>query len=57
MSVLSIVDKGQLEPGCTVLLHNKSLAVVGLLADEADPMVSVMKARAPLSLKPSSPKP
>ena len=45
MSVLSIVDKGQLEPGCTVLLHNKVLSVVGLLSDETDPMVSVMKAR------------
>lgn len=45
VNVLSIVDKAQLEPGCTVLLHNKGLAVVGLLADEADPMVSVMKAR------------
>ena len=26
VSVLSIVDKGQLEPGCTVLLHNKVLS-------------------------------
>jgi 26S proteasome regulatory subunit T2 len=45
VSVLSIVDKGQLEPGCTVLLHNKVLSVVGLLSDETDPMVSVMKVR------------
>ena len=37
--------QGQLEPGCTVLLHNKVLSVVGLLSDETDPMVSVMKAR------------
>mmetsp|Transcript_1703 Transcript_1703/g.4938 ORF Transcript_1703/g.4938 Transcript_1703/m.4938 type:complete len:446 (+) Transcript_1703:224-1561(+) len=43
VSVMSFVDKGQLEPGSTVLLHNKVLSVVGLLADEADPMVSVMK--------------
>ena len=35
----------QLEPGCTVLLHNKALAVVGVLGDDADPMVSVMKVR------------
>ena len=48
VNVLSIVDKAQLEPGCTVLLHNKALSIVGLLADEADPMVSVMKARAGL---------
>ena len=37
--------QGQLEPGCTVLLHNKVLSVVGLLSDETDPMVSVMKVR------------
>ena len=73
VNVLSFVDKSQLEPGCTVLLHNKVapsslavlqlrrsaqqplcsqpatllqvLSVVGLLQDEADPMVSVMKVR------------
>ena len=45
VGVLSIVDKGQLEPGSTVLLHSKVLSVVGLLSDEADPMVSVMKVR------------
>ena len=43
MSILSFVDKTQLEPGCTVLLHNKVMSVVGILSDEADPMVSVMK--------------
>jgi len=43
VSILSIVDKDQLEPGCSVLLHNKVLSVVGVLADDADPMVSVMK--------------
>merc|ERR1719150_2543089 len=49
VSVLSIVDKSQLEPGCNVLLHNKVLSVVGILGDEADPMVSVMKVeKAPL---------
>ena len=46
VNVMSFVDKGQLEPGSTVLLHNKVLSVVGLLADEADPMVSVMKVTA-----------
>lgn len=44
VSILSIVDKGQLEPGSSVLLHHKTNSVVGLLQDEADPMVSVMKA-------------
>ena len=43
VTVLSFVDRTQLEPGCSVLLHNKASAVVGILSDEADPMVSVMK--------------
>lgn len=46
VNVLSFVDKDQLEPGCSILLHNKVLSVVGLLQDEVDPMVSVMKVRA-----------
>lgn len=41
--IMSIVDKDQLEPGCSVLLHNKSLSVVGVLSDDTDPMVNVMK--------------
>ncbi|KLO17416.1 26S proteasome subunit P45 [Schizopora paradoxa] len=43
VSILSIVDKDRLEPGCSVLLHHKTNAVVGVLEDDADPMVSVMK--------------
>src|SRR6267142_166170 len=43
VSILSIVDKDLLEPGGTVLLHHKNQAVVGVLQDDADPMVSVMK--------------
>merc|ERR1711959_723098 len=43
VSIMSFVDKDQIEPGCTVLTHNKTLAVVGLLGDDVDPMVSVMK--------------
>jgi len=43
VSILSFVDKDELEPGCSVLLHHKSSAVVGVLADDTDPMVSVMK--------------
>ena len=39
VSILSFVDKAALEPGCSVLLHNKVMAVVGILADETDPMV------------------
>jgi len=49
VNMLSIVDKDALEPGCSVLLHNKSMSVVGILSDEVDPMVSVMKVdKAPL---------
>ena len=49
VSVLSIVDQDNLEPGCSVLLHNKVMSVVGILADDADPMVQMMKVdKAPL---------
>lgn len=43
VSIMSFVDKDLLEPGCQVLLHHKNQAVVGVLQDDADPMVSVMK--------------
>jgi len=43
VTILSIVDKDQLEPGSSVLLHNKQLSIVGLLGDDTDPMVNVMK--------------
>jgi|UniRef100_A0A7S4GHR2 26S proteasome regulatory subunit T2 len=47
--IMSFVDKDQLEPGASVLLHYKTHAVVGILGDEVDPMVSVMKVdKAPL---------
>jgi len=47
--IFSFVDKDQLEPGCSVLLNHRSHAVVGLMNDEVDPMVSVMKVdKAPL---------
>lgn len=49
VNIMSFVDKSQLEPGCSVLLHHKNSAVVGTLADDVDPMVSVMKVdKAPL---------
>jgi len=49
VNIMSFVDKDQLEPGSSLLTHNKVNSVVGLLADEADPMVSVMKVdKAPL---------
>ena len=43
VGMMSFVDKDNLEPGCSILLHHKSHAIVGMLADDADPMVSVMK--------------
>merc|ERR1712057_104387 len=49
VNIMSFVDKSQLEPGCSVLMHNKMLAVVGLMNDDTDPLVSVMKVdKAPL---------
>lgn len=49
VSVMSFVNQDLLEPGCSVLLHNKVMSVVGILADDTDPMVSVMKVeKAPL---------
>ncbi|KAF3329643.1 26S protease regulatory subunit 4 [Carex littledalei] len=49
VGILSFVDKDQLEPGCAILMHNKVLSVVGILQDDVDPMVSVMKVeKAPL---------
>jgi 26S proteasome regulatory subunit T2 len=43
VSIMSFVDKDLLEPGASILLHHKSVSVVGVLTDDADPSVSVMK--------------
>jgi len=43
VAIMSFVDKDLLEPGCSVLLHHKGSAIIGVLQDDADPMVSVMK--------------
>ncbi|KAH0568531.1 26S proteasome regulatory subunit 4-like [Cotesia glomerata] len=43
ISILSFVDKNQLEPGCHVLLNHRNHSVVGVLDDTTDPMVTVMK--------------
>lgn len=43
VNILSFVDKDLLEPGCTVLMNHKVHAVVGLLGDDVDPLVTVMK--------------
>jgi len=41
--IMSFVDKDQLEPGCAILLNHNNHSVVGILDDDTDPMVSVMK--------------
>lgn len=43
VSIMSFVDKDKLEPGSTILMNHKSMAVIGILDDDADPMVNVMK--------------
>ncbi|KAK6069223.1 26S proteasome subunit P45 family protein [Seiridium cupressi] len=43
VSIMSFVDKDLLEPGASVLLHHKSVSIVGVLTDDADPAVNVMK--------------
>lgn len=43
VSIMSFVDKDLLEPGASVLLHHKSNSIVGVLTDDTDPLVSVMK--------------
>ena len=43
VSIMSFVDKDLLEPGASILLHHKTVSVVGVLTDDTDPMVSVMK--------------
>lgn len=49
VNVLSSVNQDLLEAGCSILLHNKTMSVVGVLSDDTDPMVSVMKVeKAPL---------
>jgi len=49
VNIMSFVDRDLLEPGCSVLTHNKVLSIVGVLADDVDPLVSVMKVdKAPL---------
>jgi 26S proteasome regulatory subunit T2 len=43
VSIMSFVDKDLLEPNCSVLLHHKTSAIVGVLPDDTDPSVSIMK--------------
>lgn len=43
VNITALVDKDLLEPGCSVLLHHKTYAIVGVLSEDTDPMVSIMK--------------
>jgi 26S proteasome regulatory subunit T2 len=43
VNIMSFVDRDLLEPGCSVLTHHKSNSIVGVLANDSDPIVSVMK--------------
>ena len=42
-TIMSFVDKDLLEPKCSVILHHKQHSIIGVLTDDTDPMVSVMK--------------
>jgi len=49
VNILSFVNKDELEPGSSILMHHKNMSVIGILGDEVDPLVSVMKVdKAPL---------
>jgi 26S proteasome regulatory subunit T2 len=43
VAIMSFVDREQLEPNSSVLLHHRLHAVVGVMAEDVDPMVNVMK--------------
>ena len=43
VNIMSFVDKEELEPGCSVFLHNKDYSLIGVLKEDSDPMVNVMK--------------
>lgn len=43
ISILSFVDNDLLEWGCSVLLSYKVHAVIGVLMDDTDPLLTVMK--------------
>eukprot|EP00827_Trimyema_finlayi_P001022 TRINITY_DN1334_c0_g1_i3.p1 TRINITY_DN1334_c0_g1~~TRINITY_DN1334_c0_g1_i3.p1 ORF type:complete len:361 (-),score=116.31 TRINITY_DN1334_c0_g1_i3:90-1151(-) len=49
VAITSFVDKDQLEPGTSVLLHHRNQTIVGILQDDSDPLLNVMKVeKAPL---------
>lgn len=47
--IMSFVDKDQLQPNCSVLLNHRGMSVVGIMQDDVDPLLNVMKVeKAPL---------
>ena len=47
--IMSFVDKDQLEPGSSILMNHRNHSVVGIMADDVDPLLNVMKVeKAPL---------
>jgi 26S proteasome regulatory subunit T2 len=41
--IMSFVDKDELEPNSSVLLNHRNMAVVGIMQDDVDPLLNVMK--------------
>lgn len=49
VGIMSFVNQDQLEPGSTILMHHKNHAVIGIMNEETDPLLNVMKVdKAPL---------
>ena len=47
--IMSFVDMDQLEPNSSVLLNHRNMAIVGIMQDDVDPLLNVMKVeKAPL---------
>jgi len=49
VSIMSFVDKDQLEANSVILLNHRTMSVVGIMQEETDPLLNVMKVdKAPL---------
>ena len=47
--IMSFVDKDQLEPNSSILLNHRGMSIVGIMQDDVDPLLNVMKVeKAPL---------
>ena len=43
VNIMSFVDKDELDPGCAVFLNNKDYSIIGVMKEDSDPMVNMMK--------------